>query len=160
MDYEDVKLGATVQFEFLGKIILGRLLSVEHGVANVKSFEQGKYGRAAYHPKLSEIEYAQYKQNNYMTKQEKLEAIRGVCVKANDEIIVEGDIIYRLGKEDRDCLHLADILLAITPHLTNSDYDNDKDRKIIDLWNLRNDDLTDQSEQTITFLYDLLVPNK
>jgi hypothetical protein len=134
---------------------------------------------------------------------EKLEAIRQACIKANPEIVelkfgcqlsllgrryaVFGQClnVWQIVSIERDLFHstslpngadtfgvnaiygrpirLSDVLLAMNVQLFKDswdlpvlDYDGSK---IIALWNLRKDDLTQQSPETIDFLYDLLKEN-
>jgi hypothetical protein len=88
---------------------------------------------------------------------DKLELIRQACIKANP--IGSGGFKYRP-------IRLADVLLAIdgttqgqliairpNGDMYRSDIQNTKWH-----WNLRNDDLSQQSNECIEFLYDLLKP--
>lgn len=108
-----------------------------------------------------------------MTKQEKLEAIRGVCIAANSDIERpagrgrHGDFLV----EDRP-VRLADILLAIekTKEGTEVAIDTMGEFRMRDRdgyhetqqiwWNLYKDNINDQSDEFINFAYSLLVPNK
>lgn len=95
-----------------------------------------------------------------MTRETQLAEIRRKCIEANPE-----DDRYRC-----DCnwcvsltIHLADILLAIVEHCKDTNrpitaYRNFKVAAIelLALYNLRADDLTLQSDPTISFIYDLL----
>lgn len=96
-----------------------------------------------------------------MTHQQKLEAIRAACVKANPDIVVD-EIGHENGEQAPEIervyreVRLADVLLAVKPHYTNHDYDNDRDRQMVDLWNLHKDDLTEQSDEFVDFAYQLL----
>ncbi len=95
-----------------------------------------------------------------MNRQEQLETIRAACIRANPD---RAWIRY----EDVDTewpVRLADVLWA-----WHEKADKDlQDKDIIPLpmramygkialhWNLRKDDLTEQSDETISFLYDIL----
>ncbi|HKQ06151.1 MAG TPA: hypothetical protein VJ464_13530 [Blastocatellia bacterium] len=102
---------------------------------------------------------------------EKLETIRQACIKANPDIFIEG---CESGKENCDCwwhknyppdgnkyrpICLADVLLAIEGKSYDgwpAGYQLITSRNIRRPWNPRTDDLTQQSEETINFLYELL----
>lgn len=111
-----------------------------------------------------------------MTHQEKIEAIRKACAKANPEIIVEG---CESGISPCACwwhknyppdgnkfrpIRLADVLLAIDDKSSRERYTVDclggfkkvGTKWIICNWNLRKDSLEEQSEETVAFIYDLL----
>jgi hypothetical protein len=116
------------------------------------------------------------------TRDQHISAIREACIKANPELWKKGDIVYRKiekhGASVESDIRLADVLLAIKQK------DVDLEKKIEDVsgrggakatylystlmrfahmdasnaefWNLRQDDLTQQSDECIAFLADLL----
>lgn len=101
-----------------------------------------------------------------MTNEQKLESIRQACIKANPDVYSPTGLEPLL--EGRP-IRLADVLLAIGNMLTIVDCDgnfyqmkmklSDKEPKFekhLGKWNLRIDDLTQQSEAFIDFLHSLL----
>ena len=98
---------------------------------------------------------------------DKLQTIREACIKANPKKEWEeyfpdaGD--HRGVAVDIPC-RLAAVLLAIDEKFVEENSGNwgveETQSKLVKLWNLRNDDLSQQSEETINFLYDLLTPNQ
>lgn len=113
-------------------------------------------------------------------RQEKLEAVRAACVKANPDIVVD-EIGHENGEQAPEIervyreVRLADVLLAIQEesgaHALPSEEDGGstesmkynaqvwRDRRWSETlygWNLRRDDLTEQSDECIDFLYQLL----
>lgn len=106
-----------------------------------------------------------------MTRNEQLDAIRTACIKANPEIVEQKEIHVspltgKHMKYDRP-VRLADVLLAIdrtrcqiraliqspdTLTIEKVGYG----RSIIFDWNLRQDDLNEQSDECIAFLANLL----
>jgi hypothetical protein len=116
-----------------------------------------------------------------MTRDQQIDAIRAACIKANPELTVrqnEVDVLWdrlseisgndlwnRLSKQEwefaRDVLFerpicLADVLLAIEPIRTRRGLLNAPAESVVKSWNLRHDDLTKQSDETISWLCDLL----
>lgn len=105
-----------------------------------------------------------------MTHQQKLEAIRWACVKANPKQLKEGDdprsvLIRNIG--------LADVLLTIRGKIERKETviisgemvvrqprSGDPLRNMLEWffyrWDLRNDDLSKQSEETVDFIHGLL----
>lgn len=112
------------------------------------------------------------------TREERLAAIRQKCIEANPNITKEGVAVTFTGNVATDAklvsrpIRLADVLLAIeAEHKFNSNPEPAIAAKI-DLvtnvyrqgvllheryWNLRADDLEQQSDETIAFLHSLLV---
>lgn len=114
-----------------------------------------------------------------MTHQEKLEAIRKACVKANPDIIVEG---CESGITPCACwwhknyppdgnkyrpIRLADVLNAImhTEYVVSIasnerfevlDRAKNEWKQVFITWYLTRDSLEEQSEETVAFIYDLL----
>lgn len=100
-----------------------------------------------------------------MTTEEKVEAIRQACIKANPEI----DTTYWISPKDpyegiEDCkevtrpIRLADVLLAKECINRAREMYNRYTYETVEKWNLHADDLTQQSPETIDFLYGLLAP--
>jgi hypothetical protein len=113
-----------------------------------------------------------------MNKEEQINFIREKCIEANPEIKRRFVFICRHGEEYQqpDVIRLADVLLATNNAVRNMAVQDfgalmlfsvDEDTDSLDWnevmvdgkrrhWNLRADDLRQQSEETINFLYDLL----
>lgn len=111
------------------------------------------------------------------TKKENIEIIRKACVAANPQV-GNYDVCpcgmsdcqnFRDGRIDAP-IRLADVLLAV-PHLKPKDHRNIVRGQaesvgnvgfmtVICEWNLRKDDLTEQSDECLTFLADLLTQSK
>lgn len=119
-----------------------------------------------------------------MTHQQKLEAIRKACVAANPSITIEQTALERvseicfeltLGEEDglstmpdtNRPIRLADVLLALNQksethwywsvNTTGAWFDGRQSvTHILCEWDLRNDDLSKQSEETVDFIHGLL----
>ena len=97
-----------------------------------------------------------------MTTQQKIKDIQKACIKANPEI------------NNRDCsvcgkfplvfpIRLADVLLAIRSSNKVVDLLMTYDKKLLitkdgdgSYWNLKDDDLKHQSEETLDFLYKII----
>lgn len=108
---------------------------------------------------------------------DKIQAIREAVIRANPEA---GELKhYECGSCGADDelhyrpIRLADVLLAINLAISNSPARDDEDDdsnaehqtwlqesvlRLLDLWNLRADNLTQQSPACIDFLYSLLTP--
>ncbi len=95
-----------------------------------------------------------------MTHQEQIESIRAACIKVNPEIQPPFFTHPSHGRPIR----LADVLLAIDTHVQfafyfqNGDFIRYHDDKRLAHYDLRADDLTLQSPETITFLSEILNP--
>lgn len=90
-----------------------------------------------------------------MTREEQLQLIRQKCVEANPEIK------NRVHSAFGAIIRLADVLLAIeqTEHWRKGTFLRERKTTIHDVyerWNLRKDDLTQQSDECLQFLADLL----
>jgi hypothetical protein len=105
--------------------------------------------------------------SNMTTRQEQLELIRDACIRANPEIekrridYVDEDTGDDTWVQD-DTIRLADVLLAhsktITPP-TNSEEKSKIQNDVLNIiywWNLRKDDINDQSDPCVAFVYQLL----
>lgn len=105
-----------------------------------------------------------------MNYQQKLEAVRQACIKANPEIFVEG---CESGITPCDChwhknyppngnkyrpIRLADVLLAMDTKLETPFFEtvNAWETFLFIRWDLSKDSLNEQSAETISFLYELL----
>jgi hypothetical protein len=90
-----------------------------------------------------------------MPSQEKLGYIRQKCIEANPEII-KRQYVHDYGNVPP--VRLADVLLAIKhlysrkDHFSTSGHVN----QVVWRWEWWKDDLTEQSEETTDFIYDLL----
>lgn len=104
-----------------------------------------------------------------MNKLENIEVIRRACVAANPEIKTRKEITSKYGDYDvEDDIRLADILFT----LSERDYlfcvnasgllyrEDDGPIRPFVYYNLRKDSLTDQSDETLQFLADLLKDTK
>lgn len=96
-----------------------------------------------------------------MTTKEKIEAIRQACIKVNREREWKDFVAVGAPWKDSPC-RLADVLLAIKlfsisitacrGYFAKNGVIPKGDVK----WNLRTDDLAQQSEETIDFIYELV----
>lgn len=58
MNQDEIKLGQLVAFKWEGETQYGYVLSIEHGIANIRGIEQTKTSRPAYHFRVVEIQPA------------------------------------------------------------------------------------------------------
>lgn len=83
--------------------------------------------------------------NAHRARHEQIAAIRAKCIEAH------GDKSQRMTERQKDLFNeptrLSDVLLAIIKDEAKENF----------TWNLRKDDLTEQSDETISWLYNLLV---
>lgn len=95
-----------------------------------------------------------------------LEIIRAACIKANPEfeskntsMMLKGPFTGLINYRD-PTIRLAEVLLAIRKANKGTAAStwglNSIQQRIIDLWNLRLDDLAQQSEETLAFIVELL----
>lgn len=98
-----------------------------------------------------------------MTHQEKLAFIRGKCVEVNPGV-VNGSIgvclngTYVEKRKTTRTIRLADIILLLC-NGKQEEIEFIEDYHLTELlqrWNLRKDDLNEQDEATISFIYDVL----
>lgn len=97
-------------------------------------------------------------------REQNIEVIRKACIAANPEImeLKFGEFVTSLGSgEDTRPIRLADVLLVIEGRFSEAEiitkdpyYETFGD--IISRWNLRKDSLTDQSDECLAFLANLL----
>lgn len=106
-----------------------------------------------------------------MNRNEQIEVIRKSCIGANPEIERKYPYLGGEYSEGRP-IRLADVLLEMGHRKSGTSYFIDPDgyfhewfslKGRLDLrstvqWNLKKDSLTEQSDQTISFLSDLLTP--
>lgn len=94
-----------------------------------------------------------------MTKQEQLDFIRSRCIAANPEI-EERSRFNRLHEVRVLPIRLADLLLAIdgltAGKVPGNDFAYIRKGNVRSKWLLTKDDLTEQSNECVSFLYDLL----
>lgn len=104
-------------------------------------------------------------------RKQNLQLVREACFKSNPEIreqeintrTREGKLQNIVGWEPRP-IRLADVLDA----MCFGEFDNmpalraeqEKAHQVVIMWNLHKDDLTEQSDETISFLADLLSPKE
>lgn len=87
-----------------------------------------------------------------MNKDQKLEEIRKACIAANPNKTLEHDCCLTVFP-----FTLSDVLLAINNHVESMENAQDGNWwNIIIRWNLRKDDLRDQSEETMNFIHSLI----
>lgn len=103
-----------------------------------------------------------------MTPQEHITAIRTKCIEANSEIELREPRGF-MGDPDRHAIRLADVLLAIEgsslyvadggEFFTFDDFDGPDMHLVLSTgvtWNLRHDDLAEQTPETLAFIHNLL----
>jgi hypothetical protein len=97
-------------------------------------------------------------------RDQQLEAIRAACIRANPHIsersigAVDEDTGTDMWVRD-DTIRLADVLmLPDTSEMLNATDEENATVcfRFIRMWNLRKDDLTEQSDECVAFLYNLL----
>lgn len=88
-----------------------------------------------------------------MNRQEQLDLIRAACIEANVKILTRANKWHGIGGEDD--IRLADVLLAINESKKRP-YGYDVLMEIVAYWNLRKDDLSEQSVECVAFLAGLL----
>lgn len=97
-----------------------------------------------------------------MTRQEQLDLIRAACIEANVKILTRANKWHGIGGEDD--IRLADVLLAIPTLWVQPKTDVGNGTRFINSgmansgisWNLRRDDITEQSVECVAFLAELL----
>jgi hypothetical protein len=84
----------------------------------------------------------------------KLETIRQKCIEANPDLQYRLEHLIASDTFEVGPIRLADVLLAM--HSRDSGWTPKEVMRLLSLWNLREDDLTKQSPETIQFLASLL----
>ena len=98
-----------------------------------------------------------------MTRDQQLAGIRAACIQANPEHYKSGNMPYN------EVVRLADVLLAAQEHFErvkkslifqamNLEVPRSQNA-LIEMWKLRQDDLTQQSGECVAFLAELLANN-
>lgn len=92
---------------------------------------------------------------NQVTMDKKLKEIREACIKANSEL----DVSY-MGDEFEKIIHLADVVLVVDEEYKKGEWNEEQWQraklKLLFHWKLKDDNLDNQSPETIDFIHNLL----